>query len=279
MNNKYKNLMGIVLLGVFVLWLNHWYLQSERNKLRPSDFEKVLVAKRAIKAGTPLRSEDYQMKSIPKEYKPQLAITDKDVERFRGQVLEVGVQQEDYILMTYFSEVENQGDTLSKQLTASSGDRAITIPVDQTNSLARSIVRGDKVDVLFTFVPPRSAQKVSMVLLPDVTVIATGAYAASDRDVTMEEQARYSTLTLKLSARDAMRLNYAQQVGSIQILLRNSSDSQPTNVPALTSISDLLTVEERASVEKAAKESFPSDEAFKQQLNQLFEQQRQQHHE
>ncbi|MCC6932488.1 MAG: Flp pilus assembly protein CpaB [Deltaproteobacteria bacterium] len=277
MERKQKNLITIVLFGVLALILNRWYLESERRDMQPTEFERVAVAKKAIKAGTPLRPEDYAVRKIPKQYKPQLAISEKDIERFRGQALEVGVQADDYILASYFSDIEMQGETLSKQLSPSSGERAITIPVDQTNSLARSIVRGDKIDILLTFTPPRSSQKVSIVLLPNVTVIATGTYAASDREVTMEEKVRYSTLTLKLSARDAMRLNYAQQVGSIQVLLRNNSDNQIASLPAIAGVIDLLTVEERAQVEKASKESLPNEEAFKQQLNQLFEQQRQQH--
>ena len=74
------------------------------------------------------------------------------------------------------------------------------------------------IDIVYSFMVPSVGQKMSVVLLQNVLVIATGSYQSSDRALAMEREGAYSTITLKLSIRDAQRLGYAQQTGNIQIL-------------------------------------------------------------
>lgn len=278
MNNKYKQLIFALLLGVIAIMATKWYINRRIEAAQPGEMVKVLLARSDLNQGALIHAENFTISEVPRRYIPKAALTKEDLDRFsaEGQRLEVSVAKDDYLLESYFSITEIQGDKLSKQINTKGDERAITIPVDQNNSLARSIVTGDKIDIIFIFNIPLTNQKMASFLLQNVPVISTGSYSAADDVIAAEEQSRYSTITLKLSARDALRLSYAQQAGSIQILLRNSEDSSLVEVTPLSGLMDLLSVADRQRVDQIAKEVQPSADMLKGQLDRLFEEQKRQ---
>lgn len=157
----------------------------------------------------------------------------------------------DYILETAFTSVGVVGKTLSQQL---EGDefRAITMPVDETNSLARSLVTGDRIDIIFNSRSlPNLRQKVSSILLQNVPIISTGSYSAASQELgDSSKGGRYSTLTLKLTAQDAARLNYARQAGTISLMLRSIRDNKILDLAPITNIQDLLSAADKTTSEK-----------------------------
>jgi len=269
--------LAMAVVGVFGV---HRYVEIEREAMSPGKRVRVAIAKKDIQPGTQLRPNMVRFEDVPQTFAPKVALTESDIDAFNGLELSVPVRAKDYILDTYFSLRRSVGNKLSDQVVGENF-RAVTLPVDQTDSLSGSIVTGDRIDLLFSFNIPEVAGKMSTVLLQNVQVIATGTYSAADQEIGPRtgRGARYNSLTLLLNAEDAMRLNYARQSGQIDILLRNSADSANVDLQPISGVGDLLSASEKETVAALLKQGQLSDEErerLRNQLKELFQSQRQQ---
>lgn len=281
MNKKQKQILVALGVGALALLGNKLYLDAEREALLPQNSLTVVTTKESIRAGTRLANSMIKEAKVPSKYLPKTAIRWSERDNYIGQEVSVDVPSSEYVLQTYFLERATVGQTLSAQI---SGDnmRAITIPVDELNSLSRSIVAGDKIDIIFTFSVPSISAKVSAILLQNVSVISTGSYSVAEQELGTRggQSDRYSSLTLLLNADDAFRLNYARQLGAINVVLRNSSDSGQLDLVPVSGYIDLLSASDREKVEKAvvahSKFTDPTQSEFKDQLKEIFKQKQQQ---
>ena len=281
MNKKQKQLIFALILGSVVLFGNKSYLDSRISQYRNQKMVAVVSANQLLKAGDVLRSSMVQKQLVPEIHAPRARIGWSALNQFLGQELSTDVLEGDYVLQNNFRTIGTVGATLSEQLERE-GFRAITLPVDETNSLARSIVTGDKIDIIFTFNAPPLQQKVSMVLLQNVSVIATGSYSVSEQELGVRagRLKRYNTLTLRASAEDALRLNYARQEGQISLLLRSPRDNSDLEINPIGSVLALLNTEQQSALkemqDKQQVASRAEGERFKEQIKALMELQRSQ---
>lgn len=266
MDKKTKQLIVAGVLFILALLGNKFYLQGEVDQLGPKNRLEVVIAAKGIPAGTRLSEKLIEKKSIPETYLPKSKILWANKADYIGQEVSVDVPVGDYVLGNYFITRGSVGPTLSAQLTGENA-RAVSLPVDDTNSLSNSVVTGDKIDLIFTFNVPVINQKLSTVLFQNVPVISTGTYSVVEQELggQGERTKRYNSLTLGMNAQDAFRLNYARQVGQISLLLRNGQDNNPINVSPIKGVVDLLTGTDKAAVEQliSARETATQNEADK----------------
>jgi pilus assembly protein CpaB len=280
---KKKQLLLALLVGVIAVFGNQTYLESRISELSPKKYVKIVRAKTRMKAGTPISSAMMESAKVPENFLPLTAIRWGNRENYAGQELLVDVLKGDYVLESYFTSRTVVGRTLSQQLD-SDKYRAINLPVDETNSLARSIVVGDRIDILLTFNMPVIGQKVSVTLLQNVSVLSTGRYSQVEQELGLsgERGGRYNSLTLKLPPADALRLNYARQVGSISILLRGTTDNEILTLPPVGRVGDLLSPSDLESLTNLANElkksalTVSDNDKLSQQLSALLDMQRKQ---
>ena len=281
--DKKKQLLLALLLGVIAVFGNQTYLESRISELAPKKYVKIARARTRIKAGTRIASSMLDQAEVPENFLPLTAIKWESRENFVGQELLVDVLKGDYVLESYFTSGTVVGRTLSQQLD-SDNYRAINLPVDETNSLARSVVVGDRIDIVLTFLMPIISQKVSVVLLQNVPVLSTGRYSQVDQELGLpgERGGRYNSLTLKLLPAEAVRLNYARQIGSISILLRGPTDNEILNLSPVGTVGDLLSpADQEKLAELVAKLkdtalAVSDNEKLSEQLSTLLEMQRKQ---
>ena len=280
MESKSKHLLLALLIGIIVLFGNKVYIDSVVSKYKDRNVVKIMRAAKQIRAGTPLGSKLVEEASVPEDFVPKARILWNDRGLYLGQELGVDVLKGDYVLESYFATRALAGKTLSQQLEAKNF-RAINLPVDEVNSLSRSIAAGDRIDIIFSFNIPVINQKMSTVLFQNVPVIATGQYSPADEELGAKGKRaeRYNSLTLQMSAQDAVRLDYARQMGKISILLRNAKDDTTLDMPPIHSVLDLLSAADRETVaqmaEQAKREMMDQDK-IRQQLQQVLEQNRKQ---
>jgi pilus assembly protein CpaB len=273
-----KQLLVALGLGAVALLLNQYYLstQAEVHDLGPR--VKVVVSKKDIRAGTMLTSSLMGVQTIPQKFAPKQSV--RDPKEIEGQEVGVDIVSGDYITWTDIAGRRLVGNRLSEQVEAKDGARAYTIPVDELNSLSRSLTTGDRIDIVYIFNLPNVAQRISVVLLQNVPIIATGSYSVAEQERGEAGAGkRYGTVTLKLSAQDAMRLNYARQNGQINVLLRNPQDSAPLEVKPITSVQDVLNASERSAVENLSRSVQPdvdSMDRLRDQFRDLLEKQQRQ---
>jgi pilus assembly protein CpaB len=132
-----------------------------------------------------------------------------------GRVLTTALRAGDAILLAH---------TLVPQTAFSAhlapGRRAITLPVDQVNSLSGLLQPGDLIDLYVSFDHQR--RRLTAPLLQGVLVLATGREtrpAASGPD-----DAAYSTVTLDAAPDDVVKLVAARQAGTLTAILRHPED-------------------------------------------------------
>ena len=242
-----KQLLIAIGLGLLATLCNYEYLQTQRENLDPGRRVPVLVATKELSEGTSLTASMMKRTTVPEIYAPKGKIGDpKEIE---GQELSGRVQSGDYILWNDISGRRLVGKRLSEQVDPKDGTRAITIPVDELNSLSRSLTNGDRIDIIYTFNIPGISQRLSVLLMQNVQIINTGSYSVAEQERGESGAGKkYGAITLKLSAHDALRLNYARQNGQISVMLRNSQDNGSLDIKPITSIEDVLSATEKESL-------------------------------
>jgi len=243
-----KQLLIAIGLGALAMLCNYEYLQTQAEQFDPGRRVQAVIATKDLSEGTALTASLMKKTTVPERYAPKGRVSDpKEIE---GQELGAKVISGDYILFNDISGRRLVGRRLSEQVDPKDGTRAITIPVDELNSLSRSLTNGDRIDILYTFNIPGISQKVSVLLMQNVQIINTGSYSVAEQERGDSGAGKkYGAVTLKLSAQDALRLNYARQNGQISVLLRNSQDNGTLDIKPITSIEDALSATEKATVQ------------------------------
>ena len=195
----------------------------------------VVVPVRDLLAGEEIDLEVLVTRSVPREYVNQDAITQDTLERYVGKKLTRPVSKGTPLLQSFVAAYEFKPFSTSIE----AGTRAITLPVDEINSVSGMLTAGDKIDILvLTQIPLASdSGKTEMQLLPlleGVTVRATGTTTQRELVAQTEQGANrpgsrnggnYNTVTIAVPPRDAQRVVLAQQVGRIIALLRRPDDA------------------------------------------------------
>lgn len=275
MKAQTKKLLIALAVAIVALVANEYYI-----KMRVADYKpqkKVLLVRtiKAIPAGTPLRRELIKEFAVDERFAPKTALKFTEFEQYQGQPLGISVADKDYVLSNYFAESQIAANKLSDKVAGGENFRAVTIPVDNVDSLSGSIVNSDRIDILFTFTVPGVGSKMSLPLLQDVQVLATGGYSQQEEELGKNRGrvGRYNTLTLLLPAHDALRLSYARQVGKIDIILRHSKDKSRPSMKPIANVLDLLGAEDKemvASLQHTLQSSAVDREKLRAELRDLL---------
>jgi Flp pilus assembly protein CpaB len=266
-----KLLLIALAVGVLAAFLAVWYLNAKEAQLRREltpvvEMRDAIVASQALLKGSVLSTSNLSVRSIPAEYLSREALTPADFDAVDGKILIQNVDQGNVILASYLalSFPKDFSDTIPLKR------RAMTIQVDELNSINGFIRPGNRID-LFANLPGNAlASEASedgegnsssggvIPILENVEVLATGQSAARE----YEEQVRllrggynvdintaYTTLTLNVTPREAAILVTAKEAGDLLALLRNRNDQGGSQFSSLAP-SDLL-----ANAEKLAQDA------------------------
>lgn len=186
---------------------------------------EVVVAARRLEAGAVLEAAMLARRAIPERYTPRSAIAPERVGEVLGTELAQPLDRGDVLLSSLLR------DRAERPLAArlAPGRRALTIPVDDTNSHAGLLRPGDLVDLLLFTVDEAPERRSAQVrpLLEAVPVLATGRVldgtelrGRSDGGAARD----FSTITVEVSARDAERIAIAERAGDLRVTLRGRND-------------------------------------------------------
>jgi pilus assembly protein CpaB len=230
----------IFLLTILAVWSASSYLSSRTAEVeeRLSDQAErsrmqVVVPMRDLAVGEVLDLNFLVLRSVPREYVNQDVITQETVDRYLGKKLTRPVSKGTPLLLSFIAAYEFKPFSS----TIEPGTRAITLPIDEINSVSGMLIAGDKIDLLvMTQAPAMDAGKTEMQLVPllqDITVQATGTTTQRELVAQTEFGAQqrpgsrsgsYNTVTISIPPRDAQRVVLAQQMGRIVALLRRPDD-------------------------------------------------------
>jgi pilus assembly protein CpaB len=188
---------------------------EESNKHETVD---VVVAKAELAAGTKLGKESLAVRKIPLDFVQSGAVRPEDFSRIDGKAIAYPIRSGEMIM---WSQMETQrAPTFSARLVP--GQRAITVVVDEINSISGMLAPGDLIDLMFAV--EQGGQKVVLPLLQSVQVMATGQRVVDDPK--SGEKSQFATVTLNATPEQAKNIIIARETGKLTALLRNPNDKE-----------------------------------------------------
>lgn len=225
-----------IMCGGLAAWSGQRYLQQQSELLEQQSKQPMVervVAAQHLYTGTVLSEMHLAIRSFPQSAVATDSVSPAQYQRLMGVVLRGDVAAGDMVLPIHTARI--QSDAFSTRLAA--GRRAVTMPVDQINSLAGLLRAGDLVDLYVSFDYQR--RKMTAPLLQGVLVLATDESTA---EMEYEPTGHYATVTFDLAPEDGAKLVAARQSGIITAMLRNPHDAQLSNKGVRGDLATLLGV-------------------------------------
>ena len=176
----------------------------------------VVVAKRELRKGERVSADTVAVRPIPVDYAHSQAVAPEHFERVDGQPLAYPVKSGEMIL---WGLLDNKR-TATFSVRVKPGHRAMTVPVDEINSISGLLEPGDAIDLMASI--EQKGRTHVFTLLQNVMVMATGQRA--ENDPKSGEKRLYSTVTLDTSPEEAFNIVRAREAGKLTALLRNPDD-------------------------------------------------------
>ena len=241
----------IILLGLalgmagFAAFMVKTYLDRKATELEAKYQDRtekvsVVVARVNVPAKTRVTLDDFAIRRIPADMVPPDAINPADIERALGQSMKVNLPLGRPLLWGYLSSGTNP--TFSDML--EEDRRALTIAVDELNSISGMIRPYDRIDLFIisterSFAPGKrnnkmimQESKVVMPLMQDVLVKATGNIVRRETTADGREfDRRYSTLTLDLLPDEIGKVLIAQENGELKAALKRPEQNVANYLP------------------------------------------------
>jgi len=240
MKQKIILLIAIV-AGIAAFWLTGKYLRYERERiLGGAKRIYVVVADHDLPAGTLLKNADLAKDLVFQKNVGGRAILPESARKIIGKKMLYNIGRGDPIQWSDVDIPYKGMAGLAEMINTKM--RAISISVDAVSSVSAMIKPNDHVDILGTFsfpspTNPSIVETVTLTVLQDVTVLATGQTTADKADITGRTRAPrgYSTVTFEVSPHEAELLVFAQSVkGKLSLALRNPADvTYITDMPAI----------------------------------------------
>ncbi len=178
---------------------------------------EVVVPKRAMREGEIVRSSDLSLREIPEQFVDTGSVSGSNYETAIGQRLSFGVDEGRPMLWAHLE--GGLSPTFSGKVPT--GLRAITVRVDEINSISGFLQPRDRIDLLLTS-GDRGEQEI-FPLIQNLLVIATGVQTRVDK-TSLGGKRTFTTITVKTSPEDAKKITLAQQIGKLTAMLRNPDD-------------------------------------------------------
>jgi len=225
-------------IGILAGFLTYQHLRNEYRKIdelresirRTMRHIPVVVAKRDIPGGTRIDKDDLRKSEIPEISAPDRVVTPDMANMILGKKTVFDVRAKKPILWYDIEGGAPAAQGLAPMIKHRM--RAVTLQISGSAAVSGMVQPNDRIDVLGTFsfpskTVPGTMETVTLTVLQDVTVLATGQRLAKESfDSRRRSRSRsYNSVTLEVTPREAELLVFAQQTkGSLWLTLRNPSD-------------------------------------------------------
>jgi len=188
------------------------------NKAIVEHTEEVVVATVNIPARTTVREPMVAVIRVPKGSR-HLSATDS-LGNVIGRVTTAPLIAGEQVLL---ARLHGSGQDTGLAFDLAEGYRALSVHINERIAVAYLVRPGDSVDVTVSYEPPAlSGDLQSVIMLQDVTVVAIGSETRHGAPAPVDAK----TITLALTPQQAERLVWAEDHGSIRLLLRPVTDDR-----------------------------------------------------
>jgi len=191
---------------------------------------RVLVAKRALTAGTIITADALGFQPWPKELVQDVYFIDgeADMNKLLGTVVRFPITAGEPVTQ---GALVAPGDRGFLAAALAPGMRAVTVPVSATTGVAGFVFAGDRVDLVLT--QAVEGENGTQPLKAAETVLRNLRVLATDQTVekTVDENGKtevteFRTVTLEVTPKIAEKIAVAQTIGTLSLALRSIADSQ-----------------------------------------------------
>ena len=231
-NKNWIMLSVAVVIGLVGMLLAKTFIQG-----RVADYEakikgdmrttKVVVPKMDLPPGAVVTGDNMAIRDVPTLYVHRDVVTPEKFTVAEGQRLSFQLDSGKPLLWAHLE--GGSSPNFSGKLP--NGKRAMTISVDDINSISGMLQPKDKVDIILTMTRVGDKQKITFPLMQDVSVLATGTKISSERGVDPKTgqpvSTTYRTATLLVSQDEAKKIILAQDTGKLTLILRHPDDNKP----------------------------------------------------
>jgi pilus assembly protein CpaB len=221
---------------------------------------RVLVAKRALTAGTIITADALGFQPWPKELVKDAYFIDgeADMEKLLGTVVRFPITAGEPVTQ---GSLVSPGDRGFLAAALGPGMRAVTVPVSAMTGVAGFVFPGDRVDLVLTQTVDGDGNSQS--LRAAETVIRNLRVLATDQttETTTDENGKtvvtaFRTVTLEVTPKIAEKVAVAQTIGTLSLALRSLADNDAELERAIAAgdiaIPDNATPEQEEKLLKAA---------------------------
>jgi pilus assembly protein CpaB len=272
-----------VVMGIVAIILVNTYATRvrEESEAAKGEMTAVLTVTHDVDQGSSLTDDMLKETQVPKKWRNPNALGPEDKELVLGARTSVPLKADQQLTWSDVGRTEEGAMKLSDAIKA--GERAVTIPVDANSGISGLLHPNDHVDVIATFTVPGevdsgfevSDQKmqaakrlgvdvpryllktVTVTLLQNVTILATGRItgaddnpAAQSQDPQRRDQPRYQQVTLLVTPREAEIVAYTIRKGEITLSLRSAEDLEVIEDFGKVVFTDIVEPEERKELQQ-----------------------------
>ncbi len=249
-----RKLLVAVLLAVIAVGSLYLYSRSLQDEVAGGQKVTILVAATDIEVGQRLTKANLAQRQVPEAYVGQGNVRRGGEALILGRPVTVKVPQGDPILFSHF-DVQHPG--IAKRLSAvvQKGQRALTLPVDLSGSLAGMLRPGDHVDIMGTFARGQGTDWATVTLLQNVLVLATGDMrggAESDAEIsqTGAPPRTFTSITVSVDPEEAELLAFSMQRGPVNVALRSQEDIETVDDLPDKNFGDIFESQKRAAFQR-----------------------------
>jgi pilus assembly protein CpaB len=213
-------LVVATVVGLLASTLVYRVLKDMASASRPQDMEMIVVATVNMNMAETVTSSHVKLLPWPAKSVPSGAV--RTLAEAEGRVVRASIVAGEPLLDGKLApQLAGKGGLMP--MLVPEGQRGVTIKVDDAIKESGFVLPNSRVDVLVSMAKARGSQeRVSKVILQDVTVLAAGQ-TVELRD---NKPVTFTTVTLSLEPGQAERLALAQTEGKLTLAMRNLRDTQ-----------------------------------------------------
>jgi pilus assembly protein CpaB len=231
--NKMWLLMGAaIVLGLLATWVTTQYLKKREASIEAEAKKRasggttveVVVPRRNLPKGTVVDANSMAAREVVADTIYEETILASDFGKVQGTKLVRPVEGGRPLRRT---DLDIRAKEFAEALP--NGKRAITIEIDEINSIAQMVRVGNNLDLMLIVSDASeggSGQQQVLMLLPKAKIIATGPIITRIPPAEGPQPAaqRYSNVTFEVTPEEAARIALAQTMGKIRAVLRGDED-------------------------------------------------------
>ncbi len=242
--------VGLALLTVVCLW---FYSRSVQEAVAGGRKVTVVVAATELSPGARITRANLAQQEIPEAYVHASAIRRGEEAQILGRAVSAKINQGQPLL---WSDFELGRSAAMRRLSANipKGQRAFTLPVDLSGSIAGMLRPGDRVDLMGTFARSQGSDWATVTLLQNVLVLATGDLRQTGegeegipQSQTQGSPHLFNSITVAVDLEEAELMAFSVQRGPVSVALRAQDDQETVEEIPDKNFGDIFEVTKRAA--------------------------------